>query len=214
MGSVLSRSNPRKTHPNSEKANPDDDNSSIAGHECLSIKKLKRRKKTSCREQQHGSPPPEQKKMTTAFKSLTLREWILSSPGREPEYIEGGEPFVFSPPFKRVFPSSPEVDETSISIAALPCMARDSFSLERPWRISAEDDREEEQEEGVVSSASICRTKSGRSTKEVSFRSPEEADVIISSLRGMMRTESDNDNGDHGELNQRLDRRKPQKHVR
>lgn len=181
MGPVLSTNKPRSRHANFEKANPDDDNSSNAGQECLSV--LKRRKtrgkKRRYQEQQCESPPPDQKKITTMVKSLTLREWILSSPGREPGCSYGGEPFVFSPQFKGVYPPSLEVDETSISITAMPCEARDSFSLEWPLKISGEDDREEEQEEGVVSSASIRRTESGSSTKKVRFRSPMEADVII-----------------------------------
>ncbi|KAL3742246.1 hypothetical protein ACJRO7_017690 [Eucalyptus globulus] len=178
MGSLLSTNNPRRRHPNFEKASPDDDNSSIAGQKCLSVKKFKWKKKRINREPRCELPPPDQK-ITTMVKSLTLREWILSSPGKEPECISGHEPFVFSPTFRRVFPSPPEVDETSISMTAMPCKARDSFSLERPLKISGEDDREEEREEGAVSSVSICRTESGRTKKKVSFRLPEEADIII-----------------------------------
>ncbi|KAF8033214.1 hypothetical protein BT93_D1963 [Corymbia citriodora subsp. variegata] len=177
MGSVLITNNPMRRHPNFEMANPDDDNNSIAGQKCFSVRKLKGRKKREYQEQCE-SPLPDQK-ITTMVQCLTLREWILSSPGRQPECFNGRESFVFSPLFEKVFPTSPEVDETSISMTAMPCKARDSFSLERPLKISGEDDRDEEQEEGAVSSASICRTESGRSTKKVRFKLPEEADIII-----------------------------------
>lgn len=105
----------------------------------------------------------EERKGTTVSK-LTLQDWLLTSPSLKAEQLRGGELCVLKHgSSKRVHPS-------------ISTKARVSFSTGRLLGLDQVDDKEDYVS---ASSRSISRTQSGKSPKRVSFKLPEEADIII-----------------------------------
>ncbi|ONI09824.1 hypothetical protein PRUPE_4G011600 [Prunus persica] len=119
----------------------------------------------------------------------TLEEWLLASPGhrgmKKPDNynITGGELYVFRPHSRRVHPASSSssklpADHVPTAAAPLDSKARDSICLER-----------------FVKNDQI----NDKMKKKVSFRLPEEADIIIfyPSEEIMAVTDSDSDDEDY-----------------
>ncbi|OMO64771.1 hypothetical protein COLO4_31874 [Corchorus olitorius] len=118
--------------------------------ECLKKKKLKKKKQL-----------PEEKR-TTKARMLTLEDWLLASPGPaglQQDSFNGGELHVFKQISRKVHPSS-------VNEAALPLFTpAESFSMDFS--------------SGDVSGSSFIRSQSGKLRKKVSFRLPEESDIVI-----------------------------------
>ncbi|KAH8486026.1 hypothetical protein H0E87_027472 [Populus deltoides] len=123
--------------------------------ECLKVKKIQNKRHVL----------REEKKGTTVSK-LTLQDWLLTSPSLKAEQLRGGELCVLKHgSSKRVHPS-------------ISTKARVSFSTGRLLGLDQVDDKEHYVSASSVVS-SISRTQSGKSQKRVSFKLPEEADIII-----------------------------------
>ncbi|XVF26159.1 hypothetical protein REPUB_Repub13aG0275300 [Reevesia pubescens] len=123
--------------------------------QCLKKRKMKKNKL------KRPLQSPERRN-TEVRKLTTLADWLLASPcpgGLNPDCLNGGELYVFKHFSRRVHPSSSREPET------LPSTPRDSFSKD----LSS----------GDVSGSSFSRSQSGKSKKKVSFRLPEEADIVI-----------------------------------
>ncbi|XVF27989.1 hypothetical protein REPUB_Repub14bG0157100 [Reevesia pubescens] len=125
--------------------------------ECLKKRKMK---KNQMKIRQLQSP----EKRITKVRKLTLEDWLLASPGpaglNRPDCLnEGGELYVFKHFSRRVYPSSSRERED------VPSTPGDSFSMD----LSS----------GDVSRSSFKRSQSGKLKKKVSFRLPEEADIVI-----------------------------------
>ncbi|KAM1154790.1 hypothetical protein ACFX13_037901 [Malus domestica] len=120
-------------------------------------------------------------------RMITLGEWLLASPGHvkaDHNYnINGGELHAFRASSKRIHPAA-----SSSSSKLLPLSkAKDSFCLERPVK------NEDQKSDGAnlviadISTSMSCRSintqlnesKTHKLKKKVSFRLPEEADIII-----------------------------------
>ncbi|OMO76851.1 hypothetical protein CCACVL1_15310 [Corchorus capsularis] len=117
--------------------------------ECLKKKKLKKNKQL-----------PE--KRITKARMLTLEDWLLASPGPaglQQDSFNGGELHVFKQISRKVHPSS-------VNEAARPLFTpAESFSMDFS--------------SGDVSGSSFSRSQSGKLRKKVSFRLPEESDIVI-----------------------------------
>ncbi|KAJ4704019.1 Phospholipase C [Melia azedarach] len=123
--------------------------------ECLKIKKNKqdmKKKKLN----------PYEKTITKPRK-LTLEDWLVASPGpsSRPEYFNGGELNVLKQFSKKVHPSSARIQEAG---AAATSTSRtgdcSTFSCS-------------------MEASSVSRSQSGKLKKKVTFKSPEEADIIL-----------------------------------
>ncbi|CAK7345104.1 unnamed protein product [Dovyalis caffra] len=106
----------------------------------------------------------EQKKGTKVSK-LTLQEWLLTSPSLKAEHLKGGELCVLKHGSKRVHPS-------------VSTRGRESFSKDRLLLLDHQV-ADIEDYSTVSSVTSFSRTQSGKPGKKVSFKLPEEADIII-----------------------------------
>lgn len=114
------------------------------------------------------------KKMTKnrKKKKQTLEEWLLASPSLNPDCINGGELFVSKHFFKRIHPSSSSMEECE----AISSKARKrSFSLERLVML----DREADRSFSSMDISSIRKDPRSKSKKMVSFKLPDESDIII-----------------------------------
>ncbi|XWS19333.1 hypothetical protein CRYUN_Cryun31cG0006200 [Craigia yunnanensis] len=121
--------------------------------ECLKKRKTKKEMKR---------PLQSPEKRTTKVRKLTLEDWLLASPGPaglQPDCLNGGELYVFKHFSRRVHPSSSRERE-----AVLPT-PRNSFSVD----LSSRD----------ASCSSFSRSQSGNLKKKVSFRLPQETDIVI-----------------------------------
>lgn len=151
-------------------------------------------------EKNNGKKPltPEKKKKnnvistssTTSIANITagessfttLGEWLLSSPGSKPDNMSGGELCVLRSHYssRRVHPSSSSSSSKrphTYDHAALGSKASDSFSIQR-LVINGEDETADANLDNMTSS--LSRTQSeNKSKKKVSFRLPEEADIIM-----------------------------------
>lgn len=120
-------------------------------------------------------------KITAGESSFTtLGEWLLSSPGSKPDSMSGGELCVLRSHYssRRVHPSSSSSKRPhTYDHAALGSKARDSDSIQRLVR-NGEDETADANLDNMTSS--LSRTQSeNKSKKKVSFRLPEEADIIM-----------------------------------
>ncbi|KAJ7967774.1 Phospholipase C [Quillaja saponaria] len=125
-----------------------------------------RKTENSKRKTQLQSP----EKKITKVKKISLEEWLSASPGKKPDRFRGGELHVFkhSSKTRRVHPSSRKVHTFTSNLI---CEARDSITLDRPQNHDGEKGKKN------LESSCIRRSQSGKS-KKVSFRLPEEADII------------------------------------
>ncbi|XWS12911.1 hypothetical protein CRYUN_Cryun37aG0131000 [Craigia yunnanensis] len=122
--------------------------------ECLKKRKMKKNR--------IKRPLQSPVRRITKVRKLTLEDWLLASPGPaglKPDYLNGGELYVFKHFSRRVHPSSSRERE------AVPSTPGDSFSLD----LSS----------GDVSRSSFSRSQSKKLKKKESFRLPEEADIVI-----------------------------------
>lgn len=129
--------------------------------ECLKTKKMKRE-----RSRKSLSPPPE--KNILEARKLTLEDWLLNSPARnsnKTERFNGGELYVFKHTSRRVHPSISSSSEIYHEAEASTSKPRDSFNCSLDFSKN--------------SCSSMSRSQSGKLKKKVSFRLPEEADIII-----------------------------------
>lgn len=118
--------------------------------ECLKVKEFQSKRQVH----------QEQKKGTKVSK-LTLQDWLLTSPNLKAEHLKDGELGVVKHGSKRVHPSR----------------GRESFSKDRLLVLDHVADKEDY---STVSSVSLLsRTQSGKLQKRVSFKLPEEADIIL-----------------------------------
>ncbi|XVF87827.1 hypothetical protein PTKIN_Ptkin18bG0152000 [Pterospermum kingtungense] len=102
------------------------------------------------------SQSPVEKRITRV-KKLTLEDWLLASPGHA-DCLDGGELYVFKHFSRRVHPSSSREPDEAI-------IPSDSFSLDLSL--------------GDASCSSFSRSRSGKPKKKVSFRLPEETEIVI-----------------------------------
>jgi len=115
----------------------------------------------------------------------SLGEWLTSSPGSKPDSMKGGELYVLRSHYssRRVHPSTSSSSSSSNrphtpDNAALVSKARDSFSLNRSVKNEVDNNIPEANLDKM--SSSLSRNQSGnKSKKRVSFRLPEEADIVI-----------------------------------
>lgn len=100
--------------------------------------------------------PEINEKRTRVIRKLTLEERLLASPsrGHHADGLNGGELYVFKHFSRRVHPSSSSSRE---AIPSTPAGAAVDLS----------------------SSSSFIRSPSGKPKKKVSFRLPEEAEIVI-----------------------------------
>ncbi|XVE51022.1 hypothetical protein DITRI_Ditri02bG0004800 [Diplodiscus trichospermus] len=121
-----------------------------------------KKRKTKKQQMKRVLQSPE-KRITKVRKLSTLEDWLLASlsrDGLQPDCLNGGELYVFKHLSTRVRPSSREYEE------AIPSTPGDmSFSVD----LSS----------GDASCSSFSRSQSGKPRKKVSFRLPEEADILI-----------------------------------
>ncbi|KAJ0081893.1 hypothetical protein Patl1_09814 [Pistacia atlantica] len=144
--------------------------------ECFKTKRVKRKRSMQSLKQ------PEKKIMKP--RKLTLEEWLLNSPApdnfnnnnKTDQCFSGGELYVFKHSSRRVHPSLSSSSSTTTTVkmhreaeaaAAAPSTSRPRDSFNCSLDISAN------------SCSSLSRSQSGKSKKRVSFRLPEEADIII-----------------------------------
>ncbi|MBA0811704.1 hypothetical protein Gohar_003577 [Gossypium harknessii] len=125
---------------------------------------LKTRKSTK---NYNGFKRPSQslaeERVTKARKLLTLEDWLLASPGGPlKDYFNGGELYVFKQFNKRVHPSSSSILEIEPRVND-----HDGFSVDLSSSVD------------VSGCSSFSRSQSGKSKKKVSFRLPEEADIMV-----------------------------------
>lgn len=133
--------------------------------------------KTEKRKQQHQEENKVTKvaQVTTRVKRVTLEEWILASPAVRRDVsgsVTASEVLVPKQSSHRVCPylsSTCTTPSPSVKIPGDFSLARDSLSLERRTKV------EETSREGMETS----RSQSGKLKKRVSFRLPEEADIIF-----------------------------------
>ncbi|KAF9679360.1 hypothetical protein SADUNF_Sadunf06G0006900 [Salix dunnii] len=117
--------------------------------ECLKVKEIQSKRQVH-QEQNKGAK----------MSKLTLQDWLLTSPNLKAEHLKGGELCVLRHGSKRVHPSR----------------GRDSFSM---YRLLVLDQVAGKEDCSAVSSVSLHgRTQSGTLQKRVSFKLPEEADII------------------------------------
>lgn len=141
---------------------------------------------------------PEKKKTTNVYSTsstkkenisgegsfTSLGDWLTSSPGSKPDSMNGGELYVLRSHYssRRVHPSSSSSSKRPHSIhddEALSSKARDSFPINRST-VKNEDDNIYPDANLDNMSSSLRRNQSGnKSKKRVSFRLPEEADIVI-----------------------------------
>ncbi|KAK3218888.1 hypothetical protein Dsin_012858 [Dipteronia sinensis] len=152
--------------------------------ECLKTKKMKKKKKKKKRV--HDEMDPDEKKITKVRK-LTLEEWLLASPApasmKSADHQQcfgtsssgGGELYVFKQFSKKVHPSS-----SSSSTTTKEFVATTSSISKKPPRDEVDQSFSMEDGASANFSSSMCRSnQSGRSKKRVSFKLPDEADIIV-----------------------------------
>ncbi|PQQ21167.1 hypothetical protein Pyn_04490 [Prunus yedoensis var. nudiflora] len=185
-----------------QQAGGGDGNSSPAGPSCMELLKPECLKVKAEKKTRKRPLTPERKKIHnnnnntggggasgSGTKLTTLEEWLLASPGhhgmKKPDNynITGGELNVFRPHSRRVHPASSSssklpADHVPTAAAPLDSKATDSICLER-----------------FVKNDQI----NDKLKKKVSFRLPEEADIIIfyPSEEIMAVTDSDSDDEDY-----------------
>ncbi|BFG27384.1 hypothetical protein CerSpe_136580 [Prunus speciosa] len=185
-----------------QQAGGGDGNSSPAGPSCMELLKPECLKVKAEKKKSKRPLTPERKKIHnnnnntegggasgSGTKLTTLEDWLLASPGhhgmKKPDNynITGGELYVFRPHSRRVHPASSSssklpADHVPTAAAPLDSKARDSICLER-----------------FVKNDQI----NDKLKKKVSFRLPEEADIIIfyPSEEIMAVTDSDGDDEDY-----------------
>lgn len=94
--------------------------------------------------------------------NLTLEDWLLASPGparMKPDCLNGGELYVFKHFSTKVHLSSSRAPQAVLFTPT------DSFFVD----LSS----------GDASCSSFSRSQSGKLKKKVSFRLPEEADIVV-----------------------------------
>lgn len=150
--------------------------------ECLKTKKMKKKKK---KKRVHDEMDPDEKKITEVRK-LTLEEWLLASPApasmKSADHQQcfgtsssGGELYVFKQFSNKVHPSSSSSSATTKEVVA----TTSSISKKPP---RDEVDQSFSMDDGASAnfSSSMCRSnQSGRLKKRVSFKLPDEADIIV-----------------------------------
>lgn len=107
--------------------------------------------------------------MVAKIRKFTLEELIMASPSRPDCFTNGGDLHVFNHSYKRVHPSSTGVLHTDLS-----SKATDSFPLEKRERDIHEEAEVLESVDSLISTSQIGKLK-----KKVSFKLPEEADIIV-----------------------------------
>ncbi|PON91346.1 hypothetical protein TorRG33x02_129090 [Trema orientale] len=130
-------------------------------------------------------------KRSKKVSNLTLEDWLLDSPGKKPDQINGGELYLFRHS-RKIHPSSKPSSSSSShhnSSTTLASKAKDSFSLEPVLKTTCKeaDDQvlaHDHHDDQLVSTGAssnsmmmMSRSRSGKSIKKVSFR--EEPDIII-----------------------------------
>ncbi|KAH0969977.1 hypothetical protein GBA52_022133 [Prunus armeniaca] len=185
-----------------QQAGGGDGNSSPAGPSCMELLKPECLKVKAEKKKRKRPLTPERKKIhnnnnnntggggasASGTRLTTLEECLLASPGhhgmKNPDNynITGGELYVFRPHSRRVHPASSSssklpADHVPTAEAPLDSKAKDSICMERSVKNDQINDKLK---------------------KKVSFRLPEEADIIIfyPSEEIMAVTDSDNDDED------------------
>ncbi|OVA10062.1 Phospholipase C [Macleaya cordata] len=113
---------------------------------------------------------PQEKKISKVRK-LTLEECLLASPGFNQEFINGGELHMFRQS-SRVYPSTSRFHTTHYSPKP-----REIFSVVGLVKVDDNDDKRNSVSSSLCSSPR--RSQSEKVKKNVSFKLPEEADIII-----------------------------------
>ncbi|EEF32791.1 uncharacterized protein LOC125370476 [Ricinus communis] len=113
-------------------------------------------------------------KKTKTNRKRTLEDWLLASPSMKPDCITVGELHVSKQFSKRVHPSS-SIEAHKVVLSK----AGESFSLERLVILDREADLDCINFSSMDVSSAIKRSKSNETKKRVSFKLPEEADIII-----------------------------------
>ncbi|KAK4838459.1 hypothetical protein QYF36_013914 [Acer negundo] len=155
--------------------------------ECLKTKKVKKKKKKKKRV--HDEIDPDEKKITKVRK-LTLEEWLLASPApagmKSADHQQcfgnsstggggGGELYVFKQFSKKVHPSSSSSSDTTKEV-----VATTSSISKKPPRDEVDQSFSIDDGASANFSSSMCRSnQSGRLKKRVSFKLPDEADIIV-----------------------------------
>ncbi|KAF5197106.1 hypothetical protein FRX31_013304 [Thalictrum thalictroides] len=110
------------------------------------------------------------KKLVKMKKVITLEEWLTTSPANvKPDNINSsGELHVFRQSSRKVHPSIGRVNDDE----QLHTKQKESLDL-------VMDDVEASKADVLMTCSSLSRSQSGKSKKKVSFRLPEEADIIV-----------------------------------
>lgn len=145
--------------------------------EFLKPKCLRKEKKKDMEMQQKEKQEDHQQLTSTVKEVLTLEEWFMASPGTGDYcfWTKGGEYCVFKHYLsKKIHPSLAAGD--SADFTSKP-RAKDSTSNTVSLETLLKMEEIDTEEKGVISA--ISRSQSGKEKKRVSFKLPQESDIII-----------------------------------
>ncbi|KAK9133134.1 hypothetical protein Scep_012662 [Stephania cephalantha] len=116
-------------------------------------------------------------KVIAKKRTFTLEDWLLNSPGFKPEHFNrgSGELHAFRQHYRsRVHPSS-----TTNTMVSNPSVASEASDETVDFSVDRVLDAEDQLFNVVGSPPSLSRSLSGKIKKKVSFKMPQESDIII-----------------------------------